>query len=488
MVIHAPDPLSAVSSSINATIKILEVTYQLKAVDEQTADLLSTTRHVDFMVQEAHRLRRLKAGLLNISERTMIDKVISDTEDALRAVAKLVEPCRVDKATKNRIQLGHRVMWVFRDNPSVRDKHQKLQVCHQSLTVAFTCLYSKDVVVIVPAPEERIEGQPPPYDPELRELLDWQNRRKGHKSPEGREGHTTEDISLVTAGSNDTTISVPLSPCLLAIPLEENGNAPSLSLHLSEMSFESLTMSTPEVQSSDPRNDDTFLSPATPSPESNSGSPHVNACDSYSNYKILSTPSIAHANPRNEYISPKQNLPEVDSSPFVTMIAPYTSNSDEEDGRQVDHGNPTHRSFPTRNQKPSSPSVAADTTPSNTSFPPRLPFSAVAMPISSSLSSGYDLGSRWLESSVHDSDGHQEPTEAAILGQQPLPARFNSDIQLRNTYQSDRFDAIARAEDVMTRENRAVGVGQAVIKRGRRGWLAYHATRSDMGHGMDYDG
>lgn len=410
----------------------------------------------------------------------MIDRVISDTEDALRAVAKLVEPCRVDKATKNGIRLGHRVLWVFRDNPSVRDKHQKLQVCHQSLTIVFNCLYSKDVVVIAPAPEGRNEEQPPPYDPQLKELLDWQNRRKGRKGPADKEDHTNKSVGLTNENSNDISVAGPLSPCLLAIPLEDDGGTPSLFTQFSEMSFELPIPPTPEAQPSIPRNNGTLRSPTTSVPESNCRSPYTSALDSSSCDEIRSAIPNAH----NNYTSTTHNLPEIDSPPLATMIAPYNFNNDEEDGFRFNDEIPAHEPFSAWDQEVSSPPATTSVTPWNTTASPTLPFTAV-IPTSSNLSDGYDLGLRWLESARQDSCEHQAPTETLIPGQHPLPARFNSDSQLGATYQSDRLDAMARAEDVMTRESSGVSVGHGVVKRGGRSWLAYHATRSDMGHGMD---
>lgn len=488
MVIPAPDPFTAVSSSINATIKILEVTYQLKAVDEQTADLLSTTRHVDFMVQEAHRLRRLKAGLLNASERNMIDTVISHTEDALRAVAKLVEPSRVDKATKRSIGFGHRVMWVFRDNPSVRDKHQKLQICHQSLTIVFTCLYSKDVVVIAPAPEGMGEDQPPPYDPQLKELLDWSNRKKRRKSLGERDGPASEDLDVAKGSSDAIPIAGPRRPCLLAIPLQEDDEAPSFSTPIPEMLFESPTMPTAEVKLSVACNNDTFLNCATTSPESNSRSPHTSAHGSSSYGEIRETPSNTHTDERKDYINSARNLPEIDSPPLASMIASYNFDNDGKDGPQVGREFRPHESLSAWDQTHSPLADAASDTPSNNTLSPKLPFSPAAISSSSRLNDGYDLGLRWLESSRHDSYHPQEPTEASSLGQHLPPAKFHSDIQLRTTYQSDRLDALARAEDVTTRENMAVSATQGSVKRGGRGWLAYHATRSDTGASMDWNG
>ena len=381
---------SAVSSSISVTIKILEVSYQLKAVDEQTADLLSTTSHVDIMVQEARRLRRLKASLLSNSESNMIDKVISDTEDALRAVAKLVEPCRVDKDTKNSIKFGHRVLWVFRDNPNVRDKHQKLQVCHQSLTIAFNCLYSKDVVVIAPSPEGRDDEQPPPYDPHLKELLDWTNRRKGRKSVEEREGPTNESSGLSIRGLNPIPAAGPSSPCLLPIPLKDDGS-------VSSVSSDGQTY---------------FESPALPS----------------SDGKASKSLNSLH----NDSISPTTLLPEVDRSPFATMLAPY--------------------SFPVSNDKDS--------------------------PQSSKPLSQSDPRMAWLESSRHSYDP-PEPTTTLSPDQPPLRTKSDSNIHSQTAYSSKGNNILPGGEDFVATEGKATN---GAAKRAGRSWLAYHATRSGTGH------
>ena len=477
MVIPGPDPFSAVSSSFNATIKILEVTYQLRAVDEQTADLLSTTRHVDFMIQEAHRLRRLKAGLLNTSERAWIDKVISDTEDALRGVARLIDRCRVDKATKNSISFGHRVMWVFRDNPSVRDKHQKLQICHQSLTAIFACLYSKDVVVIAPVPDGRSEEQPPPYDPQLKELLEWQNRRKGRKSPGEREDYTKEKRDLINEVSSDDPVAVTSGPCLLPVSLEEVGEAPSLSAHSSETSFESSPVPARHVQASVSQKDGLLT---TVSPQSDSHFPLPSAHSSYS----YDHPPTTYSNRPNDNSCPSPNLPELDSPPLARMMAKYIFDNDEE-GLQVDQGHLTQSAISAWDPKSSTSTTAPNTTLPNPTSLSALAFSTIEMPTSSGFNTGSDLGLRWLGSSRHNSYDYQGPTEASSLKEHPLPARINSDTQLSAAYQSDRIDALARVEDVMASENKVASVGQGALKRGGKSWLAYHATKSDIGRGAD---
>jgi len=175
-----PVGLSAITAGITTVIKIFEVTYQLKAVGEQTTDLLDTTQHVELNIREARRLRRLKDSLLNAGERTWMDKVIEDTEKAVRTVAQLIEPSRVGMQTKQGIDLGHRAVWVFRESPKVRDKFARLSVCHQTLNTVVACLYSRDVIVVAPVAEDKVKDPPPPYDPRMDELFDWRrnNRRR----------------------------------------------------------------------------------------------------------------------------------------------------------------------------------------------------------------------------------------------------------------------------------------------------------------------
>ncbi|KAG8527805.1 uncharacterized protein KY384_007959 [Bacidia gigantensis] len=190
------DPVTALASGVNSSIKILEVTYQLKAVGEQTTDLLRTTEHVDRNVNEARRLRRLKTALISNDERIWMDRVIEDTERALREVAHLIEPARVDVMTQDSVKSWNRILWVFRDSPKVRDKHNRLSICHQSLMTVVGGLYAKDVVVITPMEGTRKEEQPPPYSPEMEAILNWRKKRTK---------------SLASVKSSDVTTSPPFS-------------------------------------------------------------------------------------------------------------------------------------------------------------------------------------------------------------------------------------------------------------------------------------
>ena len=223
------DPLSGLAASINTSIRIFEVTYQLKAVGQQTADLLCTTKHVETNLNEARRLRRQKVALLNAGERNWIDAIISDTDVALRGVARLIEPARVDNTVKSNITFANKLLWVFRDNPQVRDKHARLTVCHQSLTTVISCLYSKDLVVIAPICEESKEVQPPPYDPQIEELFNWRRQRKQRNSFMNLQD-TNRDLpsstSSTSAGSSLTTTTVTCPMSGSAMPAESHDERP----------------------------------------------------------------------------------------------------------------------------------------------------------------------------------------------------------------------------------------------------------------------
>ena len=190
------DPVNIVVAGLNTTIRLFEVTYQLKAADEQAADLLSTTQHVSRNIDEARRLRQTKARMLSIGEAKWIDKIIKDTEDALREIAYLIEPARVDQTTAKNISFKHKFLWVFRENPKVQNKHQRLSVCHQSLTAVINCLYGKNLILIRPGTssvDATQQQSPPPYYPEMATLFEWRKRRKNTHSGSDMRDHPSSN-------------------------------------------------------------------------------------------------------------------------------------------------------------------------------------------------------------------------------------------------------------------------------------------------------
>ncbi|MCJ1279193.1 hypothetical protein MMC21_007017 [Puttea exsequens] len=219
------DPISAVATGFNSTIKILELTFQLKAVGEQTTDLLRTTEHVNRNVNEARRLRRLKASWISADDRAWMDETIRDCEKALQEVQQLIEPARVDAATTQSINPKNRVFWVFRDGPRVRDKHTRLSTCHQTLNTVIGVLHAKDVVVVAPLPSESRLEEPPPYTQDLEAMFNRRSHRRNKKSFTNLKGNEASPFS--TFSMSDPSTPIPHSPGEL-LSSSKDGQRPSL--------------------------------------------------------------------------------------------------------------------------------------------------------------------------------------------------------------------------------------------------------------------
>lgn len=160
-------------------MKILEVVYQIQATDEQTSDILNTANHVERNLKEAQRLLRTKAAFLDSHEYDWVILVIRDTREALQSIAKLIEPARVEKMTRNEIGMMTKTYWAFKFNPQARDKHAMLNVCHQTLMVVITRLLSANLPSVSVASDQ--VTLPPPYDHNMEKLWTWQDRRRGRR-------------------------------------------------------------------------------------------------------------------------------------------------------------------------------------------------------------------------------------------------------------------------------------------------------------------
>ena len=229
-IIMSFDPLSALANSTGVSIKLFEVTYQLKAVGDQTRDLFVTTEHIATNVEKARRLRRLKSELLSPKDRAWMDCVIAHTEDALRAIAQLIEPARIDMASRESIHFCTKIKWVFRDNPRVADKHRHLNVCHQSLSTVMSSLHARDLIIFTPELEIKHAQQPPPYDTEMERLFNWQSKKRRRS---GRSLRATDSVSIKTSQWDSTTTSSPIHQpmCLGTISESDFGQSRNLEGH-----------------------------------------------------------------------------------------------------------------------------------------------------------------------------------------------------------------------------------------------------------------
>jgi hypothetical protein len=136
---------SAVSSIFTATLRISQVIYELKAVGEQTRDLLDSTTHVETSLEAVRTLRRQKSRHLDATEKRWIDDVLINTEKTLGNVATLIEPARVDMQTKfGRVGFVNRGLFVFRDSPKVGTNLSRLNLASQSLNTAMNVLCMRE--------------------------------------------------------------------------------------------------------------------------------------------------------------------------------------------------------------------------------------------------------------------------------------------------------------------------------------------------------
>ena len=136
---------SAVSSIFTATLRISQVIYELKAVGEQTRDLLDSTTHVETSLEAVRTLRRQKSCHLDVTEKRWIDDVLINTEKTLGNVAALIEPARVDMQTKfGRVGFVNRGLFVFRDSPKVGTNLSRLNLASQSLNTAMNILCMRE--------------------------------------------------------------------------------------------------------------------------------------------------------------------------------------------------------------------------------------------------------------------------------------------------------------------------------------------------------
>ncbi|KAF7506548.1 hypothetical protein GJ744_011694 [Endocarpon pusillum] len=189
--------VSAFGSIFNASWKIATVVYELKAVGEQTRDLLDTTSQVSSTLEHAHVLRRQRSGLLNSTEKKWIDDVLQASERAVGNVAALIEPARVDMQTKfNKIKLLTRSQFILRDSPKVQVQLGRLGIAAQGLNTAMAVLCHRDGSVssiktptdggaLKKAASENDLKPPPSY--EVVELLDRRResllKRRASKLP-----------------------------------------------------------------------------------------------------------------------------------------------------------------------------------------------------------------------------------------------------------------------------------------------------------------
>ena len=414
-----------------------------------------------------------------------MDGVIDHTEDALRSVAQLIEPARVNKATKHGINLANRIMWVFRDNPQVRDRHQRLEVCHQSLTTVISCLYSKDLVVIAPVAEPNTEERPPPYDPQMQEFFAWRNRRKSRTILREREIKRVGSPSSMS--SSGTTGLSPKGLEYLSPQLSRDEEALNTPPAVSELQSQSRISSTFESEPKYGSSNTLFVTPARA--EELNGRPHYNTTNSFSSCdEIPSPPPTAHTHLQNRGLPFTFALPEIDTHPFATMIA-YQPLHDSTDGLEIHNPYPVHNEAmlwdkqsqhsTTGSAASSSPASDANARSSGNGLPSELSWISLT-----SFGAGQSRKWDWPESSKGYQYNQPDLTEPQELDQQPQTFTDMGTGSTGTVQQQYHSELPSSVPSPVSEQDGPQVTGQGSIRRGGPSWLAWHATRSDMGHGM----
>lgn len=203
------DPISSsFASAISATIKIIEVVYQFQATDEQTSDILNTANHVERNLKEAERLLRKKDAVLDRNDYEWVACAIRDTRDALQSVAKLTEPARVEKMTKNEIGMMTKACWAFKSNPQARDKHAMLNICHQTLMAVITRLHSINLSTVPEILDQGTLLPPPPYDNNMEKLWTWRDQRRNRRRSTTSLRHDNEGAPVFLATNDRQELEV----------------------------------------------------------------------------------------------------------------------------------------------------------------------------------------------------------------------------------------------------------------------------------------
>lgn len=151
-----PSSISDQSSTPGTTswLQLPKKEKNLTSVNEHIEELLKAQNHISTQLNEAQRLRQLKKPVLDPTEMNWIDGTISDIEEAIRDIAILLEPTRVERATKNgKLSLGTQIRWMYRDSQRARDKKDRLLACHSSLMVVLAHLQRVHVPEAIPVHE-----------------------------------------------------------------------------------------------------------------------------------------------------------------------------------------------------------------------------------------------------------------------------------------------------------------------------------------------
>lgn len=190
------DVLGTLSAATALAGTIGKLVGQLSGVKDETGTVIDQLRRINDDINEARRLRYVKALNLGDHDTARIDRVIHDSTLAVLKIAKQVEPSRVGVATTGTVNLVDRFDWVSRKSSTVTGYQHNLQTCHQSLQGELGYLRQKLFVAGLAFPEQT----PPPYEdiyPEVSDKHEQARRGRAHRRHGHRNGMLKGYITVV---------------------------------------------------------------------------------------------------------------------------------------------------------------------------------------------------------------------------------------------------------------------------------------------------
>ncbi|KAI7232897.1 hypothetical protein KC330_g5671 [Hortaea werneckii] len=155
--------LSAISTAFTLTLRIAEKVYEIKAVDQETRDLLGMTDSINHKLDVGRKLRRQKSDLFEPDEKTIIDTDLNDAEKAVSSVAGLIEPARADmQVYGGRTRVGTRIIWVVRDSAHIAVSLGKLNIAASGLNSTLSTLMGRNISHNPAPPPSKTDFLKPP--------------------------------------------------------------------------------------------------------------------------------------------------------------------------------------------------------------------------------------------------------------------------------------------------------------------------------------
>ena len=527
----------SVLSKINTPLfsegaKIIEIFYELYVADERIGDVLGTIRHITLNVENVRGLRRLNAGRLSTRDLAWIDALIGDTADAIGELAALVERARVDKETKEKISWWNKGCWVAYFGPKVREKYQKLTMCHQSLLAVFPFLFNNHSGLASVLEETKGDNQQP-CDPTMMKWLGWQDQQQRRRSNTSFKTPTLSqrpmsarssltDMTHVSAVSSNSSASTG--------PTELEASSPEIGISYYPAAYSQSYSPTSASVSPQTRGiscgsyNEKYSSRSRESPHL-CGSPDLVTDSMDSTYPVFDNNSEANHDPpsalpkdandgRNDDLTPSTKPLKIDDgADGLQVYAPPLDGSEvlRDSVHQLQISSfdaQTTKSSPKiaigqRNDKNGDPAKAislggafgmpkkvneADS-PTETvhkATPGRyLPSSSYFPPFDFERSIELTPSSVTGQSSeLRALDGPEDGAEPSLEDKKPPIDRSHSD-----TY-TPRYTIRSRPElsqsgrvHAPSEGGRSLSAGQRGARRGSRSWLAFHSSRSDLRQG-----